>query len=283
MLSNLLSKLQDQVTDNLFTYSAVVVDNDVNQSGRNIVTAWEKKSKIQIDFYCEPEQNIALARNKAVENAKGNFITFIDDDEFPDDTWLINLLNTQIKWKAAGVLGPVKPYFESQPPQWIIKSGICERPSFPTGTHLKNTNETRTGNVLLSKTLFANGEKPFNPKFGKTGGEDVDFFYRMILKGFTFIWCNEACVYETIPPERFARSYYIKRALMRGVVNSKKISLFSTSTLKSIAASVLYTILLPFFLLLGHHLFMKYLIKDCDHVGKLLGFCGIYLIRERSY
>ena len=38
MLFNLLSKLQDQVTENLFTYSVVVVDNDVNQSGKDIIT-----------------------------------------------------------------------------------------------------------------------------------------------------------------------------------------------------------------------------------------------------
>ena len=36
------------------------------------------------------KQNIALARNKAIENAKGDFIAFIDDDEFPLDQWLLN-------------------------------------------------------------------------------------------------------------------------------------------------------------------------------------------------
>jgi len=283
MLSNLLSKLQDQVTENLFTYSAIVIDNDVSQSGRNIITDWEKKSKIRMDYYCEPEQNIALARNKAVENAKGNFIAFIDDDECPNDNWLINLFRTQNQYQVTGVLGPVKPYFETEPPKWIIKGRICERPSFVTGTIIKDLRIMRTGNVLLDRSIFKNGKNLFDQQYGKTGGEDIDFFHRMLKQGFRFIWCNEACVYENVPPERFEKSYYLKRALMRGVVNSKRITLFSTSTLKSLVASLFYTMFLPLFFLLGQHIFMKYLIKDCDHIGKLLGLCGIYLIRERPF
>ena len=41
MLSELLSKLQNQVTSNQFTYSAVIVDNDTNQSAREIVKVWQ--------------------------------------------------------------------------------------------------------------------------------------------------------------------------------------------------------------------------------------------------
>lgn len=283
MLSNLLSKLQDQVTEDRFTYSAVVVDNDANKTALDTVTDWEIKSSIQIDYFCQPEQNIALTRNKAVTNAKGNFIAFIDDDEFPDKNWLINLHRTLNQYQCAGVLGPVKPYFEAAPPQWIIKGKICDRPTFPTGTILKNQNETRTGNVLLNKELFSNQEKPFNPEFGLTGGEDVDFFGRMMKKGFTFVWCNEALVYEIVPPERFKRSFHLKKALLRGKVNAGISSLFSPGFIKSIIALIIYTMALPFLLLFGQHLFMKYLIKDCDHIGKLLGFCGITYIKKRDF
>ena len=283
MLSNLLNKLQDQVTENQFTHSTVVVDNDASQSAREVVKGWQDKSVIPIDYHCEPEQNIALARNKAIANAKGNFIAFIDDDEFPDNTWLINLIKTQLKYKSAGVLGPFKPYFEVQPPQWITKSKICERSSFPTGTILNNSNQTRTGNVLLSKKLFTDQPLSFNPEFGRTGGEDVDFFSRMMNKGLIFVWCNEANVYEIVPPERFKKSFYLKKALLRGEVNGSRTHILSLSALKSVAAFIVYTIALPFFLLFNQHLFMKYLIKDCDHMGKLLGICGIVFVKERNF
>jgi len=281
MLSFLLDKLQNQNTENLFTYSAVVIDNDSNQSAKDIVLHWQEKSAIQIDYFCEPKQNIALARNKAVAKAKGDFIAFIDDDEFPERSWLINLLKTRKKYNAAGVLGPVVPHFEVEPPQWIIKSRICERPRYLTGTIFKNSKKTRTGNVLLSKELFADQKEPFNPEFGLTGGEDVDFFSCMIEKGSIFVWCNEACVYEVVLPDRLEKKFEIKRALLRGAVSASKFSLFSLDTFKSICALIVYTTALPFLYLFGEHLFMKYLIKDCDHFGKIAAMLGYKIVTER--
>ena len=175
MLSNLLSKLQDQVTENLFTYSAVVVDNDPNQSARQIVNTWQDKSAIHIDYYFEPEKNIALARNKAVENATGSFIAFIDDDEFPTDSWLLNLYTSLLKYGVDGVLGPVKPHYPEMTPDWLIKSKLCERPEHKTGTIL-HWGQTRTGNTILNKRLFENNQLWFDSAFGITGGEDTIFF-----------------------------------------------------------------------------------------------------------
>ena len=283
LISNLLSKLQNQVTEDQFTYSVVVVDNDFNKSAKDTVNEWKQKSAIQIDYHCEPEQNIALARNKAVENSRGNFIAFIDDDEFPDNTWLINLFRTQNQYQVAGVLGAVRPYFEIEPPRWIIKGKICERPSFDTGTIIKDNNDARTGNVLLSRLIFCDEKNLFDTCYGKTGGEDSDFFSRVLKQGLVFVWCNEAPVYETVPPERFKRTYYLKRAMMRGIVVSKKTPFVSFGTVTSLVAFLSYTIALPLLFLIRHDLFMKYLIRDCDHIGKLLGFCGIKAFNERTF
>jgi len=283
LLEKLLEKLQYQKTDQLFTYSIVLVDNDYNQSAKTIFESFENRTKIEIDYYVEPEQNIALARNKAVRNAKGDFVAFIDDDECPSEYWLYNLYKSFLEFGADGILGPVKPCFETKPPQWIIKGRFCERESFQTGTIIQNARYTRTGNVLLSKDIFVDKESYFDPRFGKTGGEDVDFFKRMMKRGSVFVWCNKAYVNESVPPERLKRSYFLKRALLRGVANSEKVSLLSFNVLKSLTALILYTPALPVLLLLRHDLFMKYLIKDCDHLGKLLALLGFTIIKTRDF
>jgi len=282
-LDLLLGKLQNQNTNRLFTYSIVVVDNDHTQSAKSIVISYKKKSIIEIDYCNEPIQNISLARNKAVKNAKGDFVAFIDDDEFPDENWLINMYKTCNKYKAAGVLGPVKPYFENKPPEWIIKSKLCEKPQhkLETGFTLLHPRDTRTSNVLFVNDIFNKEENIFNPDFGRTGGEDVDFFRRMIERGKIFVWCNEAPVYEIVPSNRLTRSYFLKRALLRGAVDSKNMT--PKSFIKSIIAILIYTIALPFLFLIAHHFFMIYLIKNCDHLGNLLGFCGIKIIKELEY
>jgi succinoglycan biosynthesis protein ExoM len=282
LLRRLLNKLQNQITDDLFTYSIIVVDNDCDKSAKQTVLSFKNTSAIDIRYFNEPEKNIALARNKTIQNAQGNFVAFIDDDEFPDDEWLLELYKSYNKFNADGVFGPVKSHFETEPPQWIIKGNLHERESFKTGTLLKRFKYTRTGNVLLSMKIFDEKKGNFDPTLGKSGGEDTAFFKRMIESGCIFVWCNEACVYETVPPERFTRVYFLKRALLRGVVSSRYISLISFSMLKSLTAFILYTSALPFLLLIGNHVFMIYLIKDCDHIGKILALCGLKLIKDRA-
>ena len=39
--------------------------------------------------------------------------------------------------------------------------------------------------------------------------------------------------------------------------------------------------MLPFTLLLGQHVFMKYCIKLCDHAGRILSALGLNPVRER--
>jgi succinoglycan biosynthesis protein ExoM len=92
-----------------------------------------------------------------------------------------------------------------------------------------------------------------------------------------FIWCDEALVYETVPIERQCIRYHVKRAFVRGLTSSWSVPFLSASTVVSIAALFLYSFLLPFTLLLRFDIFVKILIKDCNHIAKLLGYAGIRL------
>ena len=283
LLKRLLSKLEAQRTEDLFTYSVVVVDNDENESGKEVALDAQAKMKLRIDYYVEPERSISLARNKSVRNAKGNLIAFIDDDEFPEDHWLLSNYRALLASGADGVLGPVKPHFEGDVPSWLVKSGLLERKSFETGEVIRDSRYTRTGNVLLWKRLFDQEGGSFDPTYGKSGGGDAVFFKRMMEKGKTFVWCDEACVYETVPADRQRKIYYVRRAFTRGMTEAWGAPFLSLSTIKSALAIVIYTLSLPFLLLFSHHFFMRYLVKDCDHLAKILAYLGIRPVGERPY
>ena len=92
-LKRLLEALSGQDTSGLFTYSIVVADNDHLRSAEAVVSDFATASTLPISYCVEPRQNIALARNKAIENAAGDFVAFIDDDEFPTARWLLTLFN----------------------------------------------------------------------------------------------------------------------------------------------------------------------------------------------
>ena len=82
LLKRLLETLEKQETDG-FTFSVVVADNDEGRSAEPVVLEFSAQSAIPVTYCMESEQNISLARNRAIANASGDFIAFIDDDEFP--------------------------------------------------------------------------------------------------------------------------------------------------------------------------------------------------------
>ena len=280
LLRRLLEGLGEQDTGGLFTFSIVIVDNDHSESARRVVEDFSASSPVGVTYCVELRQNIALARNKAIENAKGEFVAFIDDDEFPSREWLWNLFTACSACDAAGALGPVRPYFRHTPPVWIIKGKFAERPTYVTG-HIMDWRQSRTGNVLFKKEILRGCEQAFRSQFG-TGGEDVDFFERMMKKGWVFVWCNEADVFEDVPQDRCTRRYHIRRALLRGRNSLQREGYRGPSIGKSLIAVPAYGFLLPFLFVIGHHHFMKYLIKFCDHAGKVLALIGMNPVKVRE-
>jgi len=277
-LKRLLSELRDQDTGGLFTYSIVIADNDQMRSGEPVALEFSASSTIPVKYCVQPRQNIALTRNKAIENTSGDFVAFIDDDEFPEKNWLLTLFKTCEEHNVEGVLGPVKRHFDEEPPKWIQKSNFYMRRINPTGS-VVDWRESRTGNVLVRKQVFVAGEQPFNPEFRM--GEDQDFFRRMIEKGHRFIWSADAVAYEVVPPTRWKRMYMIRKALLRGASAQLQPTCGPTSIAKSAVAVLVYAAALLPALLFGHHRFMTLLVKLCDHLGKLLAVVGINPIKEQ--
>jgi succinoglycan biosynthesis protein ExoM len=279
-LSRLLRDLAKQETRGQFTFEIVVVDNDTAESARSVVAELAQRLPIHIVYAAEPRRSISHARNLTLAQASGDAIVFIDDDEFPQENWLLNLYESWINSKAAGVLGPVRPSFDESAPEWVKKGGFYDRPGYATG-RVMSWEECRTGNVLFGRNIIKGIDPVFLPEFG-TGGGDVDFFRRMMAAGHKFIWCQEAVVFEIVPPNRWDRGVMIKRALLRGQNSFRHPRGRLKNLAKAAIAVPTYAIALPFCQLGGHHLFMKCLIKWCNHAGRLLAAFGIYPIQSRA-
>ena len=279
LLRRLFTELEKQETANAFTFSITVVDNDAAGSARATVEECARESGRETHYSVEPLQGIARARNRALANSRGEYIAFIDDDEYPTPRWLSLLLAACRGRDVSGVLGPVLPHFPTPPPGWILRGGMFDRPRHSTGFQI-GLADARTGNVLLDRKLIVDAE-PFDVRFA-LGGEDVDFFRRKMAEGRRFIWCDEAIVYETVPESRCTRGYQLRRALLRGHNSWQQRAGRARKLATSIVALPLYTVLLLPLRVAGQHHFMKYLIKWCDHAGRLLAAVGLRTVRERD-
>lgn len=287
MLERLLRKLSMQETSVFFDFSIVVVDNDAVGPARETVTKLQAEFDLDITYDVEREHTIPAARNHAIRLAKGNYIGIIDDDEFPPTNWLDIMYKAIQTFDIDGALGPVHPFFENEPPRWLVKSRFCERPVHRTGTIL-NWDQTRTGNVLLKKDVFDKNQLCFDTRC-RTSGSDKEFFREAMDAGCRFIAVEEAPVYEIVPPERQTKSYYLKRALVQAS-NERKFRAPMLRGLskvlvpaKFIVALSVYTLMLPFSALIGSHAVMIDAEKVAYHGSWLLTMIGIDLAKKREF
>src|ERR1700674_2965215 len=74
LLKQLLQRLNTHRTDECFTYSVAVADNDSAPLARQVVTSFSATSHVHVTYFCESQQNMALARNKAIKQAEGDLM-----------------------------------------------------------------------------------------------------------------------------------------------------------------------------------------------------------------
>ena len=287
MLPRLLRNVATQQTEGQFEFSVVIIDNDADGSAREIVSRLAAELRLDITYAVGKVNTIPVARNHAVRLARGNFIGIIDDDEFPPPEWLRTLYRAIQAFGVDGALGPVKPFFEDQPPDWLVKGRFCERPVHRTGTLLK-WNQTRTGNVLLKREVFERYGVFFDERFA-TGGSDQEFFRQAMSHGCRFVAVDEAPVWEVVPPERQTRSYWIRRAIVNGF-NAHRYSIDQGNNLtrvilpvKLLGATLVYALATPLCACLGSHVLVRCLERGGHHMSHFCAILGIELIKKRNF
>ncbi len=76
----------------------LVIDNDPAGSGEAVVSALDSDA---VRYVHEPRPGIAAARNRALDEAASyDLLIFIDDDEWPNPTWLQSLLEVMTGRRA---------------------------------------------------------------------------------------------------------------------------------------------------------------------------------------
>jgi hypothetical protein len=168
-----------------------------------------------------------------------------------------------------------------------VKSGLLDLPRWRTGTRLR-WSQTCSGNVLLKKQVFDRDGLRFDVAY-RTGGSDQAFFRQAMGAGFRFITVDEAPVYEIVPPERWSKNYFVRRALVNGF-NARKYIAAERSTIKSVAAFfksavalLVFTISAPVLFCLGRHIWMRRLEGGAYHLSRLAAFFGIELRKQRGF
>lgn len=159
--------------------------------------------------------NVAIARNALLEAAGGDTLIFVDDDETVEPDWLEGHVSAARDFAADAVLGPVHPVYPDGTPAWFVAAD----PLFQDWNWSDDGRVTpygRTGNTLIRRAAL--GELRFDPAFGRTGGEDHDFFLRFAAAGHKMVVTDRARASERVPAGRATVGYVLRRALRGGQI-----------------------------------------------------------------
>lgn len=214
-LRRLLESLAGQRFDDPTAMRIIVVDNDSAESARETVAAFAELSPWPVLYDVEPVRNISLTRNRAVSHALGEYLAFIDDDEFAAEDWLREMISACRRYGADAVFGPVIPVLPEDAPEWVKKGRFFERPRHRSGAALKMGG---AGNMVVRTARIASYAIPFDPACGLSGGEDGDLCLRIRRHKGKLVWCDTGVVHENIEPERTTVRYLARRSLCGGQV-----------------------------------------------------------------
>ena len=178
-------------------HEILIVDNNPSGSAEPVVQELAAETNAPLTYAHEPSPGIVAARNRALTEASGEILVFLDDDEVALPGWPDGLLRTMETSGAALVGGPVVSEFIEEPPQWVIDSGFFELPPQPDGSV---PTWLSTCNIAIDLVKTRPENLTFDARYPH--GEDGAFSRLAASKGLGLRWSATAEVKEFVEPVR---------------------------------------------------------------------------------
>jgi glycosyltransferase involved in cell wall biosynthesis len=208
-------------------WECIVVDNNSTDHTRSNIEQFIADNPSQNIKYClEKQQGLSHARNAGINNALGDIIAFIDDDEHIVPEFIdsyIELFDRIPQAMSAG--GKIIAEYPGGRPVWMSK--YSEEPianPMDFGDEIKPFPKGRIpggGNMAMRKTVFEE-IGVFDTTLGRTGkklsgGEESDLFERIKSKGMECYYVPKAVMYHIIPESKLNRDYFARLAFNNGI------------------------------------------------------------------
>lgn len=207
------------------TWEVLVVNNNCTDATDSVIAAFA--GPLPIRGLHEPRQGLSHARNRAVAEARGDYILWTDDDAVPEPGWLSAYADAFRTWPEAAVFGgPIMPDFEDGPPDWLaaaldsgrIADAYARRDLGPAPAPL-----SAEGNLVPYGANYAirTAEQrtfPYDHRLGFHGhdmvnGEETAVVTAILGAGFEGRWVPGARVRHVIPKARqtaaYLRDYFV--------------------------------------------------------------------------
>jgi glycosyltransferase involved in cell wall biosynthesis len=241
-LANALIALQKQEFS-ITELDIIVVDNGSTDNTRQVAESFVEKLP-GLRYFYESEPGLHVGRHIGMQEAKTEFLCYLDDDSEPLPTWAKAIYNAFQNKEVVLVGGSNLPKWEQEPPKWLAtmwqkKRNIGHLSIHDLGNDVKEINPYLVYgcnfNIRKSILLQAGG---FNPD----GMPDDLLMYRgdgetavseyIKRNGLLAMYIPDASIYHLVSKNRMTEKYFKKRSYAQGISdsftmfrNGKKLSL----------------------------------------------------------
>jgi glycosyltransferase involved in cell wall biosynthesis len=196
-------------------WELLVINNNSTDETEAVVSRFA--SRLPLRSVLESTPGLSHARNRAVAEARGEYLLFTDDDVLVDPGWLIAY---DAAFRADPVAsqfgGPVDPWFEGTPPKWLADAFPQVAAAYAAIDHGAAPIALDDDHLVFGANIAARTSDlrryRFDPRLGRTGnnmlsGEETTLFSAMRRDGLTGRWVPTARVRHFIPRERQTLGY----------------------------------------------------------------------------
>jgi glycosyltransferase involved in cell wall biosynthesis len=220
-LPELLERLQNQLNTQHISWEIIVVDNNSTDDTAKLIqtyqTSWQ--CPYPLKYYFELQQGAAYARKRAVAEAQGKYIGFLDDDNYPTSDWVAAAYAFGEKYPQAGAYASqIHPNWEVQPPANFQRIApflaITERGDIPLLYQPKTKLLPPSAGLVVRREACLNSLPEKSILTGRVTGnmltsEDLEMLSYIQKAGWE-IWYNpEMEIYHQIPHWRIQKEYLI--------------------------------------------------------------------------
>ncbi len=244
--SNSLKKLLECLKLQNFSekFEVIVVDDGSSENLEPVVKPFQ--ACLELKFIREPEnRGQAAARNKGIQEARGEIVVFTDADCSPQSGWLSAMIEPFADPEVSGVKGV---YLTEQSDWWAQLAQIEFEERYELLESFSDIDfiDTYSGAYRRELLLKVNG---FNESAFSTNNEDVDLSFRVKKLGGRFVFTRKAMVrhlhregWKKYARLKFGRGFW----RMRVYADHPEKAASNSYTPASLKAQLALVLLLPF-------------------------------------
>lgn len=206
----------------------IVVDNNSSDDTAQVVERVAEGAPVPIRRVLETRQGSSFARNRAIDEARGAFLFFLDDDVIVERAWARELLAELERRTLDVACGAVLPRWSRPPPPWLGPRLYAK-----LSIHDERALEASSGGEMEALEYYFSANVGFRrdafERFGRfredlgvlggnpVGGEETELFARIIERGGAVGFAPRARVYHLIAAERMNPAYLRRKSFTYGV------------------------------------------------------------------